>query len=127
MDTAVTSIFQLVVLIFSVVVHEVAHGAIAESLGDNTARRMGRLTLNPFKHLDLFGSLLLPLFLFYATGHRFVFGYAKPVPYDPRNLRDQRYGPAKVALAGPATNIALALLAGLAVTNALSASRPRTL
>ncbi len=114
MDPTLAAVFQVVVLIFSVVVHEVAHGAMAESLGDDTARRMGRLTLNPLVHLDLFGSVLLPLFLVLIHSP-FVFGYAKPVPYDPRNLRDRRYGPAKVGFAGPAANLALALLAGIAI------------
>ncbi len=114
METALASIFQLVVLIMSVVVHEVAHGAMAESLGDDTARRMGRLTLNPLKHLDMFGSVILPLLLVLIRSP-FVFGYAKPVPYDPRNLRDQRYGPAKVGFAGPAANIVLAALGGLVI------------
>lgn len=114
MDSTLTSIFQLIVLLFSVVVHEVAHGAMAESLGDDTARHMGRMTLNPLKHLDLFGSVLLP-FLLLLIRSPFIFGYAKPVPYNPSNLRDKQYGPAKVALAGPATNIVLAVLAAVTV------------
>jgi len=80
-------------------------------LGDRTAKDLGRLTLNPIKHLDLFGSIILPLITFLAGG--FIFGYAKPVPYNPYNLRDKKYGPAKVALAGPLTNISLAVLFGL--------------
>lgn len=114
MESTLISIFQLIVLLFSVVVHEVAHGAMAESLGDDTARRMGRMTLNPLKHLDPFGSVLLP-FVLLLIHSPFIFGYAKPVPYDPSNLRDRQYGPAKVALAGPATNIALAVLASITV------------
>lgn len=85
---------------------------MANSMGDSTAKDMGRITLNPLKHLDLFGSVILPLLLILArTG--IVFGYAKPVPYNPANLNDQRYGPAKVAFAGPASNISLAIIFGL--------------
>lgn len=104
-------VFNIVVVLYSVVLHEVAHGAVANSLGDPTAKNLGRLTLNPFKHLDPFGSVLLPLFTYFLGG--FVFGYAKPVPYNPANLRDKKYGPAKVAFAGPAVNIVIALMFGL--------------
>ncbi|MEK7506574.1 MAG: site-2 protease family protein [Patescibacteria group bacterium] len=104
-------LFNIVVVLFSVVLHEVAHGATANSMGDTTAKDLGRLTLNPFKHLDLFGSVLLPLFTFITGG--FVFGYAKPVPYNPLRLNDRKYGPAKVAFAGPAVNLILAVLFGL--------------
>jgi len=111
MPEGIIIIFQIVVLVYSVVIHEVSHGVVAHALGDNTAKNAGRLTLNPFKHLDPFGSFFLPLILFISTG--FTVGYAKPVPYDPRNLSDHRHGPAKVALAGPASNIILALLFGV--------------
>jgi Zn-dependent protease len=104
-------IFGLVVFIYSVVIHEVSHGFAAQALGDDTARLLGRLSLNPIKHIDLFGSIVLPLLLLIG-GSPFVFGYAKPVPYDPRNLRDQKYGPIKVAMAGPASNIFIALVFG---------------
>lgn len=114
MDGFLLALFQLLVLIYSVVIHEVSHGLMADSLGDPTAKNMGRLTLNPLRHLDMFGSVLLPLLLFIARSP-FIIGYAKPVPYDPRQLSDQRYGPAKVALAGPASNIVLALIFGLSL------------
>jgi len=114
MDELLLALFQLVVLIYSVVIHEVSHGLMADSLGDPTAKNMGRLTLNPLKHLDMFGSVLLPLLLFIARAP-FIIGYAKPVPYNPQNLSDKKYGPAKVALAGPASNIALALVFGLSL------------
>lgn len=104
-------IFKILVVLFSVVLHEVSHGAMANSMGDNTAKDLGRLTLNPFKHLDLFGSIILPVFTLLLGG--FVFGYAKPVPYNPANLRDRKYGPAKVALAGPLVNLIIAVLFGL--------------
>jgi Zn-dependent protease len=113
-------VFVIAVFIYSVVIHEISHGAMAHSLGDDTAKNLGRLTLNPFKHLDIFGSVLLPLFLV-IIGSPFVFGYAKPVPYNPLNLRDQKYGPAKVAFAGPAANLILAVLFG-AVLRFLPAS-----
>src|SRR3989344_3815513 len=104
-------IFYAVVILYSVILHEIAHGLMALSMGDSTAKYAGRLTLNPVKHLDLFGSVLLPLMTFLAGG--FIFGYAKPVPYNPLNLNDQKYGPAKVAAAGPLSNFMLAVLIGL--------------
>lgn len=113
MDITVT-IFSLIILLFSVVIHEVAHGSVAYSLGDPTAKYQGRLTLNPIKHLDMFGSIILPLLLLLATaGQGPVFGWAKPVPINPYNFRDQKWGSLKVALAGPASNLALALVFGL--------------
>ncbi|MBI2063469.1 MAG: site-2 protease family protein [Candidatus Yanofskybacteria bacterium] len=104
-------VFYILVVLFSVVLHEVSHGIVANSMGDNTAKDLGRITLNPLKHLDWFGSVLLPLFTYWVGG--FVFGYAKPVPYNPANLNDRKFGPAKVAFAGPAVNIIIAILFGL--------------
>jgi Zn-dependent protease len=109
------TIFEFVVLIFSAVLHEVAHGYEAERLGDDTARLAGRLTLNPLKHLDPFGSVLMPILLYIASGGAFFFAAAKPVPYNPRNLKNPRTGSAKIAIAGPLTNFGLALIFGLAV------------
>ncbi|MCU0653598.1 MAG: site-2 protease family protein [Candidatus Pacebacteria bacterium] len=109
-------IFSIIALIFSVVIHEIAHGAVANSLGDPTAKFAGRLTLNPISHLDLVGSFLLPLFMLLiarATGAGFIIGYAKPVPINPFNLRDKKFGEAKVAVAGVAANFGLALVFGL--------------
>lgn len=100
-------IFQLIVLLFSVVVHEVAHGLMALRLGDHTARLAGRLTLNPIKHIDPIGSVILPLALALIPGG-VVFGWAKPVPYNPFNLKNPKQGGALVAAAGPLTNIAVA-------------------
>jgi Zn-dependent protease len=108
-------IFELAALIFSAVLHEIAHGYMAERLGDDTARRAGRLTLNPLKHLDPFGSVLLPILLYIGTGGAFFFAAAKPVPYDPRNLKNPRSGSAKIAIAGPATNFLLALIFGVVI------------
>jgi len=113
MDLIIT-IFSLIVLLFSVVIHELAHGSVAYSLGDPTAKYAGRLTLNPIKHLDLFGSIILPLILFLLPGG-IIFGWAKPVPINPYNLRDQKWGSLKVAIAGPISNFALALFFGLII------------
>ncbi|GBE17141.1 peptidase family M50 [bacterium BMS3Abin15] len=104
-------VFQVAILIMSVVIHEVSHGVSALWLGDPTAKYAGRLTLNPLKHLDLWGSFLVPLIMILTLG--FGFGWAKPVPYNPYNLRDQKKGPAIVGLAGPLSNIVVALIFGL--------------
>lgn len=104
-------IFGIAILLFSVVLHEVAHGYMANYLGDPTARLMGRLTLNPVKHIDPLGTILLPGILL-LTHAPILIGYAKPVPYNPYNLR-HKHGETLVAAAGPATNIALALIFGL--------------
>ena len=104
-------LFKIIVVLFSVVIHEVSHGLMAYRLGDPTAKRLGRLTLNPFPHLDLFGSIILPVLSLILGG--FIFGYAKPVPYNPLFLRDQKYGPAKVGFSGPASNLVLAIIFGL--------------
>ena len=116
MDPVIT-IFSLIVLLFSVIIHELAHGYVANSLGDPTAKYAGRLTLNPIPHLDIFGSIILPLILFisYASSGVFgpIIGWAKPVPVNPYNFKDQKWGDLKVSLAGPLTNIALALIFGL--------------
>lgn len=104
----------------SVVVHEVAHGYAALWLGDSTAKYEGRLTINPLKHLDPFGSIILPLLLF-LTNAGFIVGWAKPVPFNPYNLRNARWGEALVAVAGPLSNIILALIFGLFLRLALAA------
>ena len=104
-------IFEFLVLIFSAVLHEVAHGYEAERLGDDTARRAGRLTLNPLKHLDPFMSFIMPVVLFLTTG--FFFAGAKPVPYNPNNLKNPRVDSVKVAFAGPVTNLFIALVFGI--------------
>lgn len=104
-------IFQIAILVFSIVIHEVSHGAVAYWLGDPTAKYAGRLTLNPIPHIDPVGSILLPLLMsFSGIG---IIGWAKPVPYNPYNLRDQRYGPGMVAAAGPASNLAVAVFFGI--------------
>lgn len=106
-------VFQIVILIFSVVLHEVSHGFAAYYLGDNTAKYQGRLTLNPLSHLELFGSFVLPVITYLSGG--FIIGWAKPVPFNPYNLRDQKWGEAKVALAGPLSNLLIAIFFGLLI------------
>ena len=110
----VDGIFYIVVLIMSVVIHEFAHGYTAYLLGDNTARLSGRLTLNPLKHLDLFGSVLLPLMLVLMNAG-FVIGWAKPVPYNPNNLRDIKKGTFLVAIAGVLANFIIVIIFGLLI------------
>ncbi|MCX6721379.1 MAG: site-2 protease family protein [Candidatus Staskawiczbacteria bacterium] len=111
-STAVITIFSLIILLFSVIAHELAHGYVAYSLGDPTAKYAGRLTLNPLSHLDFFGSIILPALLF-LSGSPILFGYAKPVPINPYNFKDQKYGELKVSFAGPASNLLLAIFFGL--------------
>ncbi|HWP61058.1 MAG TPA: site-2 protease family protein [Candidatus Paceibacterota bacterium] len=113
MDAA-TAIFVVVIIVFSSIIHEVMHGTMADLLGDKTARYAGRLTLNPIPHIDLFGSILLPLTLV-LTGSPIFFGYAKPVPYNPYNLRPGRFSEAFVAGAGPLSNLVLALIGGFVI------------
>ena len=108
-------IFALVVLLFSAILHEISHGFSAKLQGDNTAEAAGRLTLNPLPHLDLFGSIILPLILALPAlfgAPVFIIGWAKPVPFNPNNLRNKRWGPALVALAGPLTNFFIAIFFG---------------
>lgn len=105
-------IFGIAILILSVVVHEVSHGYAAYLLGDGTAKRAGRLTMNPLAHLDLTGSVIVPLLLVILPGN-FIFGWAKPVPYNPYNLKNQKWGPAIVAAAGPLANFLLAAVFGI--------------
>ena len=102
----------------SVVIHEVSHGVVADYLGDPTAKLQGRLTLNPLKHLDLFGSVIVPTISYFLGG--FIFGWAKPVPYNPYNLRPGRWSEAMVALAGPASNLILVVLFGILLRFGLS-------
>lgn len=105
-------LISLVILVFSAILHEVAHGWVADRLGDPTARLLGRLTLNPLPHIDPMMSILLPLLLIFS-GSPVIFGAAKPVPVDPFNLKDGRRDMALVSLAGPITNFLLAAIAAL--------------
>lgn len=106
-------IFKVAILIMSVVIHEVSHGYAALLYGDETAKRAGRLTLNPLKHLDPIGSVVLPILTALSTG--FIFGWAKPVPYNPNNLTDKKWGTVAVAVAGALANLAIALIFGLLI------------
>ena len=108
--------FQVVILFFSVILHEVAHGYAALKLGDPTAQYAGRLTLNPIKHMDPWGTVILPLFLILIRSP-FLVGWAKPVPVNPRLLRDPKRGMMLVGAAGPLANISLILLSALALRN----------
>ncbi|HSD98804.1 MAG TPA: site-2 protease family protein [Patescibacteria group bacterium] len=112
MDFGIGLIFTLPILLYSAILHEIAHGLIADRLGDPTARLSGRLTLNPIKHIDPFMTILLPLLLIFS-GSSVIFGGAKPVPIDPYNLKDGKKDIALVALAGPLTNMILAAFAAL--------------
>ncbi len=105
-------IFYIAILIMSVVIHEVSHGLMALRFGDQTAKHLGRLTLNPIPHLDLFGSVLLPALLV-ITKAPFLIGWAKPVPYNPDNLTNRRWGEVWVAAAGILSNLFLAVFFGL--------------
>lgn len=113
------AILSIIILVFSVILHEVSHGYMADKLGDPTARFAGRLTLNPFVHIDPFGSILLPAAL-YMSGSPIMFGWAKPVPYNPNNIRG-RAGEALVAFAGPAANFILAFVFGFFLRSGLGA------
>lgn len=104
----------VLILLFSVILHEVAHGYTALRLGDPTARDAGRLSLNPLRHIDPLGTIFLPLLLLLA-GSRFLVGWAKPVPVNPYLLRDPKRGMMLVGAAGPLANIALVLLSALAL------------
>ncbi len=107
------SLFQKIIIwalpvLFAITVHEVAHGYVAEKLGDKTARILGRLTLNPLKHIDMIGTVLVPLVLLFLGG--FIFGWAKPVPINPRNFKNPRRDMALVSIAGPLSNFLMAII-----------------
>lgn len=107
-------IFSLIILLVSIVLHEVSHGYMAYFLGDPTAKYEGRLTLNPLKHIELFGSIIVPVITSLLPGG-IVFGWAKPVPFNPYNLKTKKWGEALVAFAGPLSNIFLAVVFGLII------------
>lgn len=114
-----SAVFLIVIIIFSAIIHEVMHGVAADYLGDKTARYAGRLTLNPIPHIDPIGSILLPLVLA-LSGSPIFFGWAKPVPYNPYNLRPGRFSEAIVAGAGPFSNAVIAVIFGLVIRLNLS-------
>lgn len=112
------AIISVLILVFSSILHEIMHGYVAYRLGDPTAKLMGRITLNPRSHIDPFMTILMPLLTYFGSGGSFIFGGAKPVPVDPFNLRDGLKDLALVSVAGPLTNILLAIAASL-TTHAL--------
>ena len=115
LNQGIIFVFSLLVLLFSAILHEISHGISAKLQGDNTAEAAGRLTLNPLPHLDLFGSIILPLALALPAlfgAPVFIIGWAKPVPFNPHNLKSQKWGPALVAVAGPLTNFFIAVFFG---------------
>jgi len=103
-------IVSAVPILIAIILHEVSHGFVANKLGDPTAKMMGRLTLNPVAHIDLFGTILMPLILLISTGGQFVFGYAKPVPINPYNFRNPKRDMAISAAGGPLMNFFVALV-----------------
>lgn len=103
-----TLLFYFCIIVPSAIIHEYAHAWMANMLGDSTARYAGRLTLDPRVHIDKWGTIIMPIVLFFISGGSFLFAYAKPVPYNPYNLKSQKWGPAMVALAGPMANFMLA-------------------
>jgi len=113
-DQLLGQLYQVIVLIFLTIIHEISHGLMAYKLGDNTAKELGRLTLNPIKHLEFFGSFLVP-FLFIITGSPFILGWAKPVPFNPFNLKNPKRDGALIAAAGPMSNFLIAIIFGLAL------------
>lgn len=106
-------VISIIPILFAVILHEVSHGFVANKLGDPTAKMMGRLTLNPISHIDPFGTILMPLFLYAVTNGQFVFGYAKPVPINPMNFKNPKRDMAISAAAGPITNLLLATVSVL--------------
>lgn len=119
----VDSIFYIAILIMSIVIHEVSHGFMAEYFGDNTARNAGRLTLNPIPHLDIFGSIILPAVLILSHAG-FLFGWAKPVPYNPNNLSNRKWGTIAVAGAGVLANFVIAIVFGIIIRLTLGMAMP---
>jgi Zn-dependent protease len=111
----ISALFFIAVLIMSVVVHEVSHGYVANMLGDPTARLSGRLTLNPIPHIDLVGSIVVPLLLYLSTHGGFMFGWAKPVPVNEHNLKNKKWGMGLVGVAGVFANFLLAVIFGLLI------------
>ncbi len=107
-DTIRHLLISALPILIAITFHEVSHGFVAYKLGDPTAKMLGRLTLNPIVHIDIFGTIILPLMLIVLTNGRFVFGYAKPVPINPMNFKNPRKDMAISAIAGPVTNVLLA-------------------
>ena len=120
---AIDIIFFIIILLVSIVIHEVSHGYMAEYFGDDTARNAGRLTMNPLKHMDPFGSVILPMILVLSQAP-FLFGWAKPVPYNPHNFSNLKWGSFWVAAAGIISNIVIAIVFGFIIRFSVSFSLP---
>lgn len=120
----IASALSIIILLFSVIIHEVMHGLVALKFGDHTAERAGRLTLNPIPHIDLFGTILLPILAFWSGG--IIFGWAKPVPVNPLNFSNLRKGEFFVSAAGILANFGLAIVAAIIyhILNALPQTFP---
>jgi len=101
----------VIMVFFCIIIHEVSHAYAAYALGDDSAKRAGRLSLNPLKHIDIFGTVILPLILYFSAG--FIYGYAKPVPFNPYNFRNLKRDSGLTALAGPVSNILIAVVLSL--------------
>jgi Zn-dependent protease len=113
MQSIFQHLIEFVIIFPAIVLHEISHGYVAYRLGDPTAKRAGRLTLNPLAHVDPIGTVALPIVMLVLSGGSYFFGWAKPVPIEPRNFRDERTGMLLTGIAGPAMNVVLALVAGL--------------
>ncbi len=113
-------VFLILAFASAVIVHEVSHGWVADRLGDPTARLSGRLTLNPIPHIDIYGTIIVPILLFFFHSP-FIFGWAKPVPIDPYNLKNPRKDSALISLAGPASNLLMAGIAAIIIAAVPSA------
>lgn len=113
MSNIILIVCEILIFVYSIIIHEISHGYVALRSGDRTAQAYGRLTLNPLPHIDPVGSVLVPLSLFILTQGQVVFGWAKPVPVNPYNFNNLRKDEAFVSLAGPLSNIVLAIIFGL--------------
>lgn len=111
MDVFTLRLFIYIIIILSATLHEYAHGWMAYRLGDSTAQRAGRLTLNPIAHIDPFGTVLVPILFLFTSG--IFIGWAKPVPYNPYALSDRKFGSLKIGIAGPAANLFIAITMGI--------------
>jgi len=105
--------FVILIIFYSIILHEISHALVSYWQGDDTAKMMGRLSLNPFKHIDLFGTIILPLLFYFSTGGKVILGYAKPVPLNPYNYKNIKVGTGLSALAGPVANILIAIVFAL--------------
>lgn len=111
METTIILVFYIITLFYSIILHEISHGIMALLLGDRTAKDLGRITLDPIPHIDIIGSIIVPIIMIFTSG--IAFGWAKPVPYNSNNLRNKKWGDVLVAFSGPIVNFILALVASV--------------